>query len=196
MEHSPKPSRHLAVEDLLRFKRHERPDDAFWAGFDHALHQRTLQSLVRFPWHHRLLHSAQQLLRPALIMPAAAAIALFTFFAAPQASIISVQTTPAVSSYSKAAFETPGPSASVQAPALAAESTPVTQTSDATLLPLRSLPVVYATDTLQSDRDHQGYQRLHASESLTAETEHLDYAASVYTVAQATYAVTPANVLY
>lgn len=37
----------VKVEDLLRFKRAERPDDAFWGEFDRELHQRMLQTLVK-----------------------------------------------------------------------------------------------------------------------------------------------------
>ncbi|MGJ8637958.1 MAG: hypothetical protein ACSHYA_01075 [Opitutaceae bacterium] len=37
----------VKVEDLLRLKRAERPDDAFWGDFDQELHQRMLQTLVK-----------------------------------------------------------------------------------------------------------------------------------------------------
>ncbi|MEN8661835.1 MAG: hypothetical protein ACN4GF_06155 [Lentimonas sp.] len=37
----------VKVEDLLRLKRAERPDDAFWGEFDKELHQRMLQTLVK-----------------------------------------------------------------------------------------------------------------------------------------------------
>jgi hypothetical protein len=37
----------VKVEDLLRLKRAERPDEAFWGDFDRELHQRMLQTLVK-----------------------------------------------------------------------------------------------------------------------------------------------------
>jgi len=37
----------IELEDLLRLKRAERPDPAFWETFDRELHQRQLQALVR-----------------------------------------------------------------------------------------------------------------------------------------------------
>ncbi|TVP80550.1 MAG: hypothetical protein EA353_03615 [Puniceicoccaceae bacterium] len=42
----------VSVEDLLRIKRAERPDTAFWNTFDRELHQRMLQTLVKKdPWY-------------------------------------------------------------------------------------------------------------------------------------------------
>lgn len=44
---SDKPS----LEELLRFKRAEKPDAAFWGRFDQELHQRMMQTLVKKdPW--------------------------------------------------------------------------------------------------------------------------------------------------
>lgn len=37
----------VSVEELLRLKRAERPDDVFWGDFDRELHQRMLQTLVK-----------------------------------------------------------------------------------------------------------------------------------------------------
>lgn len=37
----------VKVEDLLRLKRAERPDEAFWGKFDRELHQRMMQTLVK-----------------------------------------------------------------------------------------------------------------------------------------------------
>jgi hypothetical protein len=36
----------VSVESLLRFKRHERPDDAFWSDFEADFHKRRLSSLI------------------------------------------------------------------------------------------------------------------------------------------------------
>ena len=42
----------VKVEDLLRLKRAERPNEAFWNTFDRELHQRMLQTLVKKdPWY-------------------------------------------------------------------------------------------------------------------------------------------------
>lgn len=47
---------HVKVEDLLRLKRAERPDAAFWDQFDRELHQRMLQTLVKKdPWYVQIM---------------------------------------------------------------------------------------------------------------------------------------------
>ncbi|MDQ8195528.1 hypothetical protein QEH59_13935 [Coraliomargarita sp. SDUM461004] len=49
----------VKVEDLLRLKRQEKPDDAFWNAFDCELHQRMLQTLVKKdPWYVQILRGA------------------------------------------------------------------------------------------------------------------------------------------
>ena len=37
----------MELEDLLRIKRAERPNPEFWDKFDHELHERMLQNLVK-----------------------------------------------------------------------------------------------------------------------------------------------------
>jgi len=51
-ERNEKPVEEIQVEDLLRLKRHEKPDDAFWGKFDRELHQQMLRTLVKKdPWY-------------------------------------------------------------------------------------------------------------------------------------------------
>ena len=51
-KHSQQPETDIDLDQLLRLKRSERPDDAFWSQFDRELHQRMLQTLVkRDPWY-------------------------------------------------------------------------------------------------------------------------------------------------
>lgn len=40
-------SSHVSVEDLLRLKRHEKPDEAYWERFDRELHQKSWQALAK-----------------------------------------------------------------------------------------------------------------------------------------------------
>jgi hypothetical protein len=48
MANSNKDSRNkVSLEELLRFKRAERPDEAFWEQFDSELHERMMQTLVK-----------------------------------------------------------------------------------------------------------------------------------------------------
>ena len=48
----------LQLEELLRFKRAERPDEAYWNRFDRELHQRMLQTLVKKdPFHRQVLRA-------------------------------------------------------------------------------------------------------------------------------------------
>ena len=46
-----KPTSHnsdeVSIDDLLRLKRSEKPNRQFWDQFDHELHQRMLQTLVK-----------------------------------------------------------------------------------------------------------------------------------------------------
>lgn len=79
----------VSLEELLRFKRAERPDEAFWEQFDGELHERMMQTLVKkAPWHVQILRGlsgkfaqstaiaaaaavlALMVVRPALIAPA------------------------------------------------------------------------------------------------------------------------------
>ncbi len=67
----------LVLEDLLKIKRHERPDEAFWDKFDQQLHERTLKKLVYKPsLFSRLSHLFTISMKPALSV---AALALFAF---------------------------------------------------------------------------------------------------------------------
>lgn len=63
------------VEALLRFKRAEKPDAAFWGRFDAELHQRMLQTLVKKePWYRQFYYA---MLAPKAQLGMAASIALF-----------------------------------------------------------------------------------------------------------------------
>jgi hypothetical protein len=54
----------VTLERLLQLKRSERPDAAFWDGFDRELRQRQLAALVTIrPWHDRVLRMGMMLLR-------------------------------------------------------------------------------------------------------------------------------------
>lgn len=64
----------VKVEDLLRLKRAERPDDAFWNTFDRELHQRMLQTLVKKdPWYVQLLRGVSGRIAQTTAVGAAAA---------------------------------------------------------------------------------------------------------------------------
>jgi len=64
----------VKVEDLLRLKRAERPDDAFWNSFDRELHQRMLQTLVKKdPWYVQVLRGMTGRLAQTTAVGAAAA---------------------------------------------------------------------------------------------------------------------------
>ena len=68
----------VKVEDLLRFKRAERPDEAFWYTFDRELHQRMLQTLVKKdPWYVQVLRGVSgRIAQTAAVGAAAAFLAL------------------------------------------------------------------------------------------------------------------------
>lgn len=65
----------VKVEDLLRIKRAERPDDAFWNSFDRELHQRMLQTLVKKdPWYVQVLRGVTGRIAQTTAVGAAAAL--------------------------------------------------------------------------------------------------------------------------
>lgn len=64
----------VKVEDLLRLKRAERPNQAFWNTFDRELHQRMLQTLVKKdPWYVQLLRGVSGRIAQTTAVGAAAA---------------------------------------------------------------------------------------------------------------------------
>lgn len=64
----------VKVEDLLRLKRAERPDDRFWDTFDRELHQRMLQTLVKKdPWYLQLMRGVTGRMAQTAAVGAAAA---------------------------------------------------------------------------------------------------------------------------
>lgn len=77
-QHKDRPS--ISVEQLLRFKRSERPDAHFWEGFEHELRRRQLASVVSVPaWHVRLGRNLSIGLRRAVPLGAAAVAAVAGF---------------------------------------------------------------------------------------------------------------------
>ena len=65
----------VKVEALLRLKRSERPDDAFWDSFDRELHQRMLQTLVKKdPWYVQMLRGVSGRIAQTAAVGAAAAL--------------------------------------------------------------------------------------------------------------------------
>ncbi len=69
------PQDEIKVEDLLRLKRAERPDEAFWGRFDRELHQRMLQTLVKKdPWYLQLARGLSGRIAQTTAVAAAAAL--------------------------------------------------------------------------------------------------------------------------
>lgn len=70
----------IKVEDLLRLKKAERPDEAFWGQFDRELHQRMLQTLVKKdPWYVQLARGLSgRIAQTAAVAGAAALLAMVT----------------------------------------------------------------------------------------------------------------------
>ena len=64
-----------SLEELLRFKRAERPDEAFWEQFDGELHKRMMQALVKKdPWHVQVLRGLSGKFAQASAVAAASAL--------------------------------------------------------------------------------------------------------------------------
>ncbi len=107
-EHRP-----VKLEDLLRMKRGERPDEAFWGRFDRELHQRMLQSLMKKePWPLQVARALRvRFVQGATVAAAAAFLLLFAvrpaFFNASPSPSASEELRAAVASapVEQAAFE-------------------------------------------------------------------------------------------
>lgn len=69
--------RPVSLEDLLRLKRAEQPEPAFWTEFDRQLRAKQLAALVeRRPWWHSIRHAAASLGRYQVYLGAAAVVAI------------------------------------------------------------------------------------------------------------------------
>lgn len=80
-ENSPKNDKRVTLEDLLKLKRHERPDPAYWERFERELHEKTLRSLVKTrPASPSSLWALLSRWHPALPLTSAAAFVLLLAF--------------------------------------------------------------------------------------------------------------------
>lgn len=81
----PSSKKSVDLDSLLKLKRFEQPDAAFWEKFDEQLHQKTLKALMRKgSLRKRIAQRVIAWLHPALAMPAAAAAAaVFALYVAP-----------------------------------------------------------------------------------------------------------------
>jgi hypothetical protein len=107
MANSTKDSRNkISLEELLRFKKAERPDQDFWKDFDSELHQRMMQTLVKKDsWYIQVMRGLSgKLAQTAAITAAAAFLALMVIRPAFVASTSSEQSQP---SLANAAIEKP-----------------------------------------------------------------------------------------
>lgn len=67
----------INIEDLLRFKRSERPSESFWNEFDRELHHRMLQTLVKKdPWYLQVVRGFTGRIPQAAALAGAAAVAM------------------------------------------------------------------------------------------------------------------------
>ena len=117
----------VKVEDILRLKRSERPDDAFWGKFDRELHQRMLQTLVKKdPWFTQLIRGlsgrfaqssaiaaaavlvAMVVVRPVLLSPASSGVSLAEN-SEPSLGVTAVEVAMPDFSYTEAMTQTSGP---------------------------------------------------------------------------------------
>lgn len=82
----------IVLEDLIKLKRHEKPDHAFWEKFDKQLHEKTLKKLVyRTSIFSRISNLFTISFRPALTAGALAVLAIIIqrpFFYSQATSII------------------------------------------------------------------------------------------------------------
>lgn len=86
-----------SLEDLLALKRHERPDDAYWARFERELSTKPWQKMVtRKSWMRRIWTRLGETVHPAIPVGSAAAVAFAGYWGATHLSLSSNQTTQAI----------------------------------------------------------------------------------------------------
>lgn len=142
MAQSTKPTNsEIKVEELLRLKRHEKPDDAFWGQFDRELHQRMLHTLVKKdPLYLQILRGLTG--RAAQTVGLAGAAAAFAFVSVTQTADMN-------------------PSTPVGLTLASAAAEPVAQVATADLKALVEVAGVkdYAIDAITADAAEDSYQR-------------------------------------
>jgi hypothetical protein len=129
----PEPKRPVAIEDLLRLKRTERPPAGFWTEFDQKLRAKQLAALVeKRPWWHAFPSPLALIARHRIPFGAAAAFA-FTVLA--------------VREYRSAAPAAPVPDAgSGSLNAIVAASLPVAASEPAPVIAITASPVASAVE--------------------------------------------------
>ena len=157
----------IQLEVLLSLKRQEQPDAAFWVSFEEKLHQKTLQALVKpEPLLTRLARRAQNLLHPAFAMPAAAALAVVLFLL---------------------------PSADSSTPSAPQE---LAFTSSQTLENLSGESQFAANSLKAVMHEDTSFTQLQSSQSLTTDTENIQYVASTYTAGSSVYSGSGLSAIY
>ncbi|WP_309385897.1 hypothetical protein [Cerasicoccus frondis] len=86
----------VTLEDLLRLKQQERPDDAYWARFERELHAKPWQKMVnRTSWWRRAWIRLQDSVHPALPVASTAAMALAGYWGVTMTSTAELSPGPA-----------------------------------------------------------------------------------------------------
>ena len=94
MTESPRPPSKVSLEDLLRLKRAERPDAAFWAEFESQLRRKQLAAIVvKRPWWRRVSLSALRKISLPAGATAVVAVTLFTLRQQPSSPALATHTT-------------------------------------------------------------------------------------------------------
>lgn len=166
----------IQLEDLLRLKKHEQPDDAFWADFEKSLHKKTLQALVKpQPLRVRLLSRVQGMLHPAFAMPAAAALAVGAFLAPQSLFTTSEDSTPKADLI-----------------AYATDNQPLAD------FDMAQTEAQFATNTIEASSaiKHEHFTQLRSNQELTTDMDNIHYVASTYTAGQTAYAAMSTNAVY
>ncbi len=182
----------IQLEDLLRFKKHERPDDAFWARFDEQLHKKTLQALVRpEPISVRLLRKFKALVTPGLALPAFAMLMLFTILLGTKSGFYnqtsSTELEVAVSEQPISVNMTPN-TVSQASPTVLASAIPIVDASVQT----RFVSNAMNAEGLENER----FTKIRATQALLSGLDDVRYVASSYTTGSNSYASMPMNTVY
>lgn len=192
----------IELEDLLRFKKYERPDDAFWTSFDAKLHQKTLQALVKpQPFWLRLVGHFKTLIHPAFAMPGAAAVALFVFAFSPGTLLVTDSLNPQESSETVVTAQTSlTHTENVSSAATPSAEKALLADNPAALLAqnAKNIKTQFAADTIESEMNpaDQNFTKLRAAQLLLSGSDHVQYVASTYTTGSNAYATLPMNAVY
>jgi|GEM_PF-593286 len=160
------------LSQLLRLKRQERPDDAFWDKFDEELRSKQLGALVRTQsWYERLGKLSLLIARKSAAATAAVSIFALGIFAISRSEFFAEKGAIPQQPAFAANQEVPSPTLEKEAPLFVVNEgalAPRIESMDATIVEAFNAPRSYEVHTLHPQSSPKSYQVIAAPKQFTA----------------------------